>query len=735
MRLRRRSSRLPLVGLLLLSFALLVPAAAQDVRTEVPPIASTRWTSSPPALPTAGVVTQADYFDFIFTTLGPQFAYYRPRAGDPSVGSQDICARREAFLYWLTGDETYAQRALTFIHGHYDYLTIGGGVGTQVGFNTICPALQTYLWIRTSPSLTEADHEFIHSWFNLFEDRGSATYEYGAMNRALGWATGRMILTKLWPSDLRNPERLAYATEVWNDWWTNRDTDENAEGYNGIFLTYLAFWLETMGQENLYNDARLKRLIYRYLAQVSPLGPIPYYGDCVGWNEDPGPWIALFEKWGNVYRDGRFKWAAHRLFEYTAAQQTEMWDWGNINIDTADALMLAYIYFDPGRNDRIPSDYRSMVTTRQKVHMNSRTDYNATGRAFLVLPQRTQDKVIFRNGWQPGSAYAQICLTPPLGHGHTDAAAIGCYISQGAVLLTDTPYLVKDEYYHNAFQVRPNPPPGRWVQDNYQPMQATVKEWKSWNEVTYCRLNVPNYLGRPVTLDRRLWFLGDSGMWVQDTIQSTEPYTATIGPAWQTLSTYGASGPNWVNTCYQTLPVAFIWQLQYMMQWTNRPWDLLVYFPAPPDGSALATDDVTWDTTRGIVAQDLMNNSKLRVALEKTTTLLPGQAERFSTLLLPHSPTDDATPLADGVTVLKSDNSVQILRFRDQMGMMVWVGINEGGKLRNVGGLVTDAKRFVIKKGPGPRVRWWMIQGTTIGLNGETFYSGPIRTNRSSPVT
>lgn len=725
---------LPALALILSAVSLSpAPVSAYDIRTEVPPITEDRWLLPPPPLPNRYATTRFDYLQFIARTYLTQRDYYWGHAGDPQVGYQDNAARREAFWYQVTGDESYAARAMTFIRGHYGWLTTGAGADRAVGFEVICPAIETYLWIKHSPSLTPDDHAFIHSWFNLLEDR-NAGYEVGAMNRALGWATGRMILTKLYPQDPRNPARRSYALQVWNDWWATRDTEENSDNYNAIFMTYVAFWLQVMGEENKYWDPALKKLVYRFLAQVSPTGVIPYYGDCCGWNEDAGTWIALFEKWANIYGDGRFKFAAHRMFQWTVAGEEQMWQWGNLNFFVMDALMTAYLTADDRLKEVAPTDIGSLVTTRKVAQLCSREVYDATGYWAHLVNKDTADKILFRNGWGVGASFAQINLVPPWGHGHTDAAGIVSYVSKGSVLLQDTPYLVKDHAYHNCFVVKPNPlpSPDRWNQQSFQTMQATVKNWQAWPEMAYAQIQVTNYMGTPVQLDRRVWFLGDAGLWVQDTAVTTQVYNGLVGPAWQTLATYGVSGPNWFNTCYQSLPVAYIWELRYMMQWNNRPWDLLVYFLNPPSGALIATDDVTFDTTRGVVNQDLMNNSKLRLWCRREGPLTPGQPVRFNTLLLPHAPTNDATPLANSIKLLTNAGQAQIIRMNGGPNVTIWAGMNDGGLRRVNSDIETDAARFVVKKGPGTKVHWWVVQATYLKWKGTTLFSAAKRTTTCS---
>src|SRR4029079_1356033 len=86
----------------------------------------------------------------------------------------------------------------------------------------------------------------------------------------------------------------------------------------------------------------------------------------------PGKWIAIFEKWATVYQDGRYKWAAHRIFEWASRHTKDMDQWGNINIWMADDLMDAWLATDDSLAEQKPS-LSSVVTMRKAVQWKSPT--------------------------------------------------------------------------------------------------------------------------------------------------------------------------------------------------------------------------------------------------------------------------------------------------------------------------------------------------------------------------
>jgi len=718
------------IPLLLVSIAVSSLAAGpeQPFRTQVPEVTASRWTGKLPPAPRPGKVTRADYMEFIRHTYERARPSAISTAGSPDTPHQMEFARREAFFYKATGDESRARLALKFIQGDYAYYTKGKGVKQKTHFGMCAPAIQAYWWIRSSPSLAEKDHELCRRWLRMIAEDKHANFEYGAMNRSTGSALGRFAMTLLYPDDPKNAERRRYSDTVWNDWWKFRDTDENSNGYNSLWWYFITTWIEVAEKEDLYQDPQMKEFVYRFLAQASPLGVMPHFGDGCGWNNNPGRWIALFERWASVYKDGRFKWVAHRLFEYTVPHEEEMWQWGNINYSTIDALMDAWLAADDSIEETEP-DLGSVVTHRKAMRFMTREERQKTGYYAQLTDRVIPNKLMLRTGWQPDDTYAMVELCPPMGHGQSDAGSINCFLSEGSLLLGDTPYLVKDQQFHNCFVVKPYAPPEggwRWRAEELARMRISLEDFHASKEAAYARVHIERYMDQPVTLDRRIFFLGEVGIWVRDSVEATEPYSARIGPAWQTTAVYGKKGSNWVNTCMVSIPVAYIWELKYMMQWKNRPRDLLLYF-VPQPGAEVVIDDVTHDETRSIVDKPLMNNFTRRVWHQKTAALQPQKPLHFSTVLLPHRPTPDATRLAEGIESVLETGKTAVLKLAQGPGRELWAGINDSGESLRAGKLETDAKWFMLRTGPEGVRGYWLIEATYLKVAGRQVFSSAQR--------
>jgi len=717
-----------------LTLATLVPGGVPkdlSFRTQIPPITADRWRKAPPPIPALRKITREDYLKYVKAKYKGIYKGVLDGAGKTDYSFQSGYARMEAFRYHVTKDERCVANAMKLLEGAYRYYTEGPGGDqirsgkSQLATDHVLNAADAYRWVRESPSLKPADHETVRKWM-LHVMKNYWNWEEGAMNRSTGACVAAMVVNHLYPKDAG---RRPYVKKVWDQWWKFRDSFENTEHYNCLWIKFVIAGIEHTGQDHLWQDPAMKRFAERYLAQLTPVGGMSPYGDGTGFNCDPGRWIAIMEKWASVYKDGRFKWAAHRLMEYLIDHEQGYWQWGNPIYDIMNDLVAAYMVAD----DSIPEvepKMRSLVTQRKAWRYLP--THKRKGRKLFgeLLDRDIPDKLIFRNGWQPGSTYAMVELCPPMGHGHADTGSINCFVSQGSVLLADTPYLVKDHEFHNAFLVMPDSRPQEWNWTrsvlNGGKVAASVKDFHATAGLGYARVHITNYQNAPATLDRRVFFLGDAGLWVRDTITCNKPFRGRIGPAFQFTGVTDKRGLHWVNACQVALPVAFIWDPKYMMQHTNRPWDLLVWCAQKP-GAKLAVDDVTMDRNRYEVPRDLMNNFTHRAWHRKVVSLAAKKAQTFDTLLVPHRPTGDASRLAAGIKMLVDTAASAVVQIEPKAGHKLYAGINDAGKALTAGPIATDAKWFAVSVTPQGVAGYWLVEATSLKLDGRDVFSATTR--------
>jgi len=709
-------------------------------RTEVPKITPDRWTQPVPPIPARGKITKADYLKYIQEKWKVIRASVATGAGKPNVARQWANAKQTAFIYRITGDERYARRTMKLIRGDHLFRTQGSGkdftkVSAYIG--TIRPSMMAYHWIRDSKSLKPDDHWQIRKWLEMKIDN-YAYYECGAMNRGVGGAMSVMLLNHLYPDGADKPltsakplawhktknfTRRQYVDYTWPMWWDYRDFYENSSGYVSHTLEMIMSAWEVMGKQELHKDPGMRRLAERYLAQVTPNGAMPGYGDVVGFNCDPGRWVLLMETWAKAYNDGRFTWAAHRMFEFIRRHEKEYLQWGNPIYDIMDSLMEAYVIADESIEPVEPT-IGSTITQRHRLKW---LDQQKTGRHAELTDEMMPNKLILRTGWKPDDAYALVELCEPMSHGHGNTASIECYVVDDSVQLLSPPYLIRSHWHHNSFAFRPQKLPQnyRWHNAVLWPAKCktTVPVFHKTDTAAFARVHVTHYMNGPFTLDRRVFLLGKQGLWVRDTVTGgSEEFRGTIGPAFQFVGVYPKRGTHWVNACQTSLPVSFIWKPEYMMQFKNRPIDLLVYF-VPKPGTKIVIDDVRVDAS-GVHAgpgKVVPNNFTDRVWYQMKTTLTEGQRHTFDSILLPHNPVQDATPLAKGIQSLLDDGPDRaVVQIKTPDGQSLYVGINADGRPLKAGPIATDAKVFAVTVEGGQVTSHWQVEGTNLTVDGKT---------------
>jgi len=738
--------------------ALLLPTTAAfgqqkdtSYLTEIPKVAPSRWMKKPPPVRKIGKVTRDDYLKYI----QEKWMYIRPAALN-NLKRDDVSdnyrhARREAFVYHITKRKKHAQIALKFLQNHYLFRTRGRGADfskAQSHVGSIIPAFQAYQLIRDSGVLEKKDHEKIREMLRLEVDN-YAYYECGAMNRGIGGSLSVMILNHFYPETAEEPlksnralawhkdkhfTKKQYVKYVWNHWWPFRDFVEDSSGYNSLTLDYIIDALELVDKEDLLQDAAMKELAERYLMQVAPTGAMPGYGDAMGYNTDPGRWIAILEKWATVYKDGRFKWVAHRMFEFIRLHEKTYYQWGNPVFDIMDDLIDAYLCAEESIEPVEPT-VASLVTYRKDFKW---LDQRTQGRSSELLDKTIPNKLVFRTGWRPGDTYAFVDLCPPMAHDQADTAAINFMCSGDSVLLGDTPYLIKAHQFHNSFMVWPDtrystdPRRKKWnwgydVQRGTK-SDTSVPAFHAGKRAAFAHIRVTDYLNGRTDLDRRIFFLGEHGLWVRDTLGSRDGFKGKIGPAFQFTGLHPVKGTHWAVGCQTTVPVANITAHAFAMQFRNRPTDLLVWY-APKRQARLTLDDVRMDTTRWIVpTQDFLNNMTDRVWYHKAVQLKGPKRETFSTVLLPHAPMADPARLAKGISsVVDADEGRAAVKITTPGGATLWVGINEKGRPLTAGPVATDAKSFLVRQDAGRTLTYWLVEATSLKVDGKEVFAAPKR--------
>jgi len=285
--------------------------------------------------------------------------------------------------------------------------------------------------------------------------------------------------------------------------------------------------------------------------------------------------------------------------------------------------------------------------------------------------------------------------------------------------------MVRGHQHHNDFVVMPDGLKAkRWhprIAEDLVKMRVAVDDFHHGPAGSVARVTITHFMGHPVTVVREVFLMGEEAVWVRDTLRPARSARAQFGPAWQTTAVYGKRGENWANTALVTIPVAYNMEHKYMMQWGNRPWDLLVWF-APADGARMVIDDVTRDASPDTLRTYKVarqNNMTRRLWYRKHQRLVASRPQRFTSVLVPHRPTDDASRLAEGIALVLDSEQAAVVKVSPSPRTEVWAGINRTGRPVEAGRVKTDATFFLITIKGNQVTSRWQVEGTTLEVDGK----------------
>jgi hypothetical protein len=291
---------------------------------------------------------------------------------------------------------------------------------------------------------------------------------------------------------------------------------------------------------------------------------------------------------------------------------------------------------------------------------------------------------------------------------------------------------VRTHDFHNTFVAWPEGRPAdfNWKRDILHggKCEVQVKAFHKTKEAAYAHMHATDYMEGPTTLDRRIFFLGHDGMWVRDTISAPKGFKGTIGPAFQFTGVYPKKGDHWADACQTSVPVAFISEPRYMIQFHNRPLDLLVWY-GPRHEAELVIDDVITDKT-GINRPDIKLNTNFRERVWYQMKM-DGQRDRretFDSILLLHRPTADGESLARGIELMLEDGADRVaVKIGRLTGQTLYVGINADGKPMTAGPVTTDAKCFLVVVGRAGHIDNWTVDANMLSVGGKAVVTSCTR--------
>jgi len=562
------------------------------------------------------------------------------------------------------------------------------------------------------------------------------THWRGAMHRAQGEGVMKWLAAQWYPDAPEAKAWKDYAQTVWDDFWPYRDIPPNDTGYSFGVLFPLVLGPELMektpsGQtpKEFFNDPEMKKIWERLMFTVSPDGAVIPYGAHGGWGSTAGERIWMLELAARYTRDGRYRFAAHRLMNYLIYQEAPLRTHHILDGPySTEQIALAYLFANESIAPVQP-DARSMILTHREVlRVNGKKGAAAYLRNLDPAPDRAQIccglictarelpfKLIFRSGWRPGDLFMLVDLFPR--HEPLNVSGIAGLVRFAVAFtqafpskrLTDFLNMLMVEDLSGTATAVTNPNPNT-IDAYYQDVE--VPEFSDHALATHAVVRVKDYTGFPMTNQREIFFIKNRFVVVKDVAEFRERFLTRLGPTWQTQR-ITAAGPNWLNT-YMAAPLA-----AEKTNLLHPSYDLLV-FHAPQADRRLDVAEIAKPGESYAYAP-------LRTRYVWQGIVEPGKPVAFTQILLPHSPLQPAAELAAGIKVRLDTPEQTALCVAAEKGREEWIVLNAAGSPLKADTLETDAKQLYLDLREGQLARALMIGGSFLARAGKDLHRQPGR--------
>ena len=661
--------------------------------------------------------------------------------GDQPMNPNIHWGRLDGFLYAVTGEKNYAERARQVL--------------LEAPYYDNYYAILVLRQIEKSGVLTSEDLKIIDQRILEKAEQDVRSWaEWGTMNHCSD------IVNTLTAVMQRFPHHPDYPR-----WQQKRDVNlsanvglwsiEDSQNYIPPWLKPIMQTAELEGWENKFYALPTTRYYFDYSVQlVAPSGQVVQFGDGGSGGEYTWPWyVSVLEKGASVYRDGRMKWAAHQIFK------TNVEGRGQAYIYAMKDLVEAYLWADDSVPEEIPTD-----------------------KSRLVLEDYVGKKVVFRSGWDPNATYLFLNFLEdaPFGvdgkqhiintinveaeknhHGHADENAIGLLMKDGAILLHESGYRetsstgpdgeYRADTYHNRLVVRNGvaDPQMRllpFLLDGGQcrPVQTKLMHFRRFKEVDVSRTRLVN-AETGYQWDRVVSYLkGKEWFVVFDIVKILKkgPYTLANLFFTQDILDYDQKDRSWYDTRYRTIATTMqsggfasvsaseLLNPSNTFYFNPNTARLLMYFP---DGASFR---------RGAEQTRRSYQTEYAVYTAKADSLKAGEILVFTTLLIPHPktvpPKSIASTLANlvtyhsgngyGIRIPGDEGYIQVNAMLDLEAEYLSENVRprynfESGRV-SYGDLQTDARYSYLHK-MKDRVSYSFISASKLVYDGKPIFEAP----------
>jgi hypothetical protein len=564
------------------------------------------------------------------------------------------------------------------------------------------------------------------------------TYWRGSQHRSQGEGVMKRLAAIRYPDVPEADEWTDYSNTVWQDWWEFRDTSANDTGYFFGMTFPVVIGAHLMDRKEVFTDPGMDPFWERLLHTISSEGAVVPYGAHGGWNSHAESLLWMFELKARYSKDGRFRWAAHRIFNYLMFQAERLQSHHQPMHWSKFGMALAWLFADDSIKP-VPPKKTSVITWRKETlrvrgkegakrylkNLDPNPERAQICCNLLITRERKPHKLVFRSGWNPGDLFMLVDLFPrhePMNPG----GVLGIMRHGSALTMTLTSKAVTD--WHNMLMVedlsgiasvRSNENPD--TVDSYR-MEVTIPVFTDHALATHAVTRTTDFIGFPMMNEREFFFVKNRFVVIRDRAHFEEAFLARLGPTWFAENIGPQVGPNWANT-FMASPKTHGIALK------NPPWDLLIIHAPKSDRELILRQrDVSKSSARFTSTENLIRNRWQGVTR-------PGQVVQFSQLLLPHAPTRKPEELASKVEFVADDHDKTVIRIQAANDREEWVVLNPSESIVEFGKLKTDAKHAYVDVRGGRVIRYLVKDASLLVYDSAEVMKSAKRTTKEDGET
>ncbi len=630
--------------------------------------------------------------------------------------------------YQLTGDEATAETAVKCLEQAHRLVTEPQtDPHTVPGWDSVRDLYWIDRWLAKSPAYTPQARQWVRDIaLRACPNCPVKQLEYGDHNRTVGAALMADCLLALVPNAPDADKWRTYADTIWNTFWQARDTEESSEHYCTLWFRFLLDWVEVRHcQQQFWTDPAIKRMMERFLYQVLPMGAFPHYSDSTGWNVTWGHWVWIYEACATAYHDGRYKWAAHRVYDYGFNRIEKLTSWGYTGEEAAWSMVKANLVADDTIAEQ-PRDKDVVLLQRHLMVQRPWEQIRATPQWFDIHPEMTPDKLVFTSGPDRDGLAMLVDVVPNAGHSHNRRPTILTLVDHQSVLLMSLGYMERRAEDHNIpvitdYDGYPYDNTEYHITNDNSALRTAVA--LDAGPVGYGLVQLGKYQGYPAKLDREFLFIKNVGVLVKDALTLDLQLKLRWGSIFHARNLGPDHGDTWVNSYLgEWIPLRGLGvNAPVLTRWRNSPRDLLIAFAPDPNGTLEIVDESPVDKTLPL---------PLRVEYTLRETAQPNTPVCTTALLLPHAP-GVAGPLAAKVKYLRNTATCTVVEFTDPAGAVHLAALNRTGAAISVAGLQTDAQVAYVGRNGGKITSVALIGGKQLLFNGQNLapQAAPVKAN------